>query len=208
MTGPGLSSPAALRNREPILAVLRQELPRQGLVLELASGSGEHAVHFAAALPDLLFQPSDPDERARASILAHAQAAGLANILPPLCLDASDPEGWPTPAADALLAINLTHISPWAATQGLLAGAGQLLAAGAPLIVYGPFRQADIPLAPTNAAFDSDLRARNPEWGLRRLEDLDALACLHGLRRTALYPMPANNLMLVWRRERPAADGR
>lgn len=199
MTDPRRSAPAALRNRAPILAVLREELPPSGLVLELASGTGVHVAHFAAALPHLAFQPSDPSADARASIAAHVAASGLANVYPPLALDAADPAGWPARPA-AILAINLTHVAPWRVTLGLLAGAGARLGEGAPLLLYGPFIRPDRPLEPLNALFDRDLRARNPDWGLRRLADLDGHAERHGLARTRLVEMPANNLMLVYRR--------
>jgi SAM-dependent methyltransferase len=200
MTDLRRSSPAALRNRDPILTVLRAELPPEGLVLELASGTGEHVVHFAAALPRLDFQPSDPSPEARASIAAHAGAAAVANVRPPLALDAADPASWPDAAFAAVLAINLAHISPWAVTLGLLAGAARHLAASAPLLLYGPFLRPDRPLEPSNAAFDADLRACNPEWGVRRLADLDREAALQGLTRTRLVEMPANNLLLIYRR--------
>ncbi|WP_448582033.1 DUF938 domain-containing protein [Thermaurantiacus sp.] len=198
MTDRRRSSPAALRNREPILAILREELPAQGLVLELASGTGEHVVHFAAALPHLAFQPSDLSPEALASIAAHASAAGLSNVLPPRALDAADPASWPDAAA--ILAINLAHISPWQVTCSLLAGAGTRLAGHAPLLLYGPFIRPDRPLEPSNAAFDWDLRARNPAWGLRQLAEVDGEAARHGLTRTRLVEMPANNLFLVYRR--------
>ncbi len=194
------SSPAALRNRHAILAILRDELPGAGLVLELASGTGEHAVHFAAALPHLSFQPSDPSADARASIAAHAASAGLANLRPPLALDAAAPAGWPAEPLAAILAINLAHISPIEVTLGLLAGAGARLPAGGPLLVYGPFIRPNRPLEPSNRAFDADLRARDPRWGLRQLPELDEEAHRHGLVLSRVAEMPANNLMLVWRR--------
>ena len=192
-------APATERNREPILAVLREVLPARGLVLEVASGTGEHAVHFASALPDLLFQPSDPEPASIASIEAWRAEAGLANLLPPLALDASAPE-WPLDAADAILCINMVHISPWAATEGLMRGAGRLLGEGSPLILYGPYRRADVPTAPSNEAFDRSLKARDPEWGLRDLERVAAEAEANGLRFERFYEMPANNLTLLFRR--------
>ena len=196
-----LHAPATVRNREPILAVLRRVLPERGCLLEIASGSGEHAVHFAAALPELDWQPSDPDPEALASIAAHRDAARLPNLRAPIALDAAAPD-WPIDRADAVLAINMVHISPWPATLGLLAGAARVLAPGAPLVLYGPYREADRPLAASNAAFDADLRARNPQWGLRELDDLRAAAAPHGLSLGERLEMPANNLMLVL--ERPA----
>lgn len=190
-------APAAARNRDPILAVLRSVLPAQGTVLEVASGSGEHAIHFAAALPDLRIQPSDPDPAAVLSITAWAAMAGLANLLPPLRLDAAAAD-WPVARADAILCINMIHIAPWAATLGLLAGAGRLLEAGAPLFLYGPFRRAGRALEPSNAAFDQDLRRRDPAWGLRVLEDVAERAAAAGFAAPLVTEMPANNLSVVF----------
>ncbi|WP_419899437.1 DUF938 domain-containing protein [Roseomonas sp. USHLN139] len=194
------SAPAALRNRDPILAVLRQFLPPAGLLLEIASGSGEHAVHWARHLPDWTIQPSDAEARARDSIAAHAAEAGLPNLLAPLALDAAAAP-WPVDRADAVLCINMIHIAPWAATLGLLAGAARCLAPGAPLLLYGPYRRDGLPTAPSNEAFDADLRRRNPAWGLRRLEDVAAAAAAAGFQPVpAVTEMPANNLTLVFRR--------
>ena len=192
-------APAAGRNREPIAAVLTEELPETGLVLEVASGSGEHAVHFARTYPRLEWQPSDPDREALASIAAWSDEAGLANLREPILIDASAGD-WPMSQADAVLCINMVHISPVAATEGLVAGAARLLAAGAPFILYGPYLEADVETAPSNLAFDLDLKARNPEWGLRSVEWLDALAAAHGFARTRRVAMPANNLTLVYRK--------
>ncbi len=193
------TAPATERNREPILTLLREELPGSGLVLEVASGTGEHAVHFARALPGLVWQPSDPSPDALRSIAAWSQAAGLDNVLPPIALDAAAPV-WPIARADALVCINMVHISPWAATEGLMQGAGRLLGAGAPLCLYGPYRRAGQPIAPSNAAFDHDLRSRNPDWGLRDLEAVAALAEARGLRLERVAEMPANNLTVVFRK--------
>ncbi len=157
-----LISPAVARNREPILAVLRRVLPQAGLVLEIASGTGEHAVHVAKALPHLTWQPSDRDAHSLASIAAHRAASGLSNVLPPLELDAASPD-WPVQRADALVAINMVHISPWRATQGLMKGAGRVLPSGGVLYLYGPYHENGGPTAPSNAAFDQDLKRRNPE---------------------------------------------
>lgn len=187
------AAPAVARNREPILAVLRGWLPVSGLVLELASGSGEHALFFAGALPGLVFQPTDPDAAALASIDAWAEEGGLPNLRPALRLDATD-TAWPVEAADAVLCFNMIHISPWAATLGLLQGAARLLPAGAPLCLYGPYRQATVPLAPSNAAFDADLKRRNPAWGLRDLEEVAAEAKAVGFGAAEVVAMPANNL--------------
>ncbi len=192
-------APATERNREPILAVLRQELPESGLVLEVASGTGEHAVHFARALPGLVWQPSDPSPDGLRSIAAWTAAAGLENLLSPLALDAASPV-WPIARADALVCINMVHISPWAATEGLMQGAGFMLGAGAPLCLYGPFQRADCQIAPSNTAFDYDLRSRNPDWGLRDLEAVAACAEAHGLRLERVVDMPANNLTMVFRK--------
>jgi hypothetical protein len=196
---PRRHAPATLRNRDAILAVLAAELPSSGLVLEVASGSGEHIVHFAAALPDLSWQASDPDPAGLASITAHIAAAALPNLRPPLALDAAVSD-WPIAAADAILCINMIHISPRAATQGLFAGGALMLAPGAPLIAYGPYLEADLPTAESNLAFDESLRGRNPDWGLRDLADVDATAARCGFARTRRIVMPANNLALVWRR--------
>lgn len=192
-------APAAERNRGPILEVLRRWLPAEGLVLEIASGSGEHALHFAAAFPNLLFQPSDADPEARLSIDAWAEGSGLANLRPALAIDATA-DAWPIARAVAVLCINMVHIAPWAATLGLLAGAARVLPPGAPLCLYGPYRQEGVPFAPGNLAFDEDLRARNPAWGLRRLELLAQEAARCGFGAPEVVPMPANNLCLRFER--------
>jgi hypothetical protein len=191
-----LHAPAVARNRDAILAALRHILPADGLVLEVASGSGEHCAHFAAALPGLVFQPSDPAPEGRASI--DAWCAGLANVRPALALDAAA-EAWPVDRADAVLCINMAHIAPWAATLGLLRGAARILPPGAPLVLYGPWIRSGVATAPSNLDFDASLRDRHPDWGLRRLEDLAAAA---GRRFAApeITEMPANNLILVLRR--------
>jgi SAM-dependent methyltransferase len=194
------SSPAAERNREPIRAVLRQILPDRGLVLEVASGTGQHAASFAERFPGLTWQPSDPDPDALASISAWREATGLPNLLDAVTLDAAT-DGWPLERADAILCINMVHISPWAATEGLMRGAAGLLPAGGPLILYGPYRRAGVPTAPSNEAFEASLRARDPRWGLRDLEAVEAEATRNGLRFDRLFEMPANNLILVFRRE-------
>ena len=191
-------APAAERNREPIAAALSEVLPEGGLVLEVASGTGEHAVHLAAAFAALEWQPSDPDPEALASIRAWRGEAALANLREPLRLDAAA-DSWPLERADAILCINMVHISPWAATVGLMRGAGRLLAPGAPLILYGPYRRAGVPTAPSNEAFDASLKARDPEWGLRSLETVTAEAERNGLRFDRLFEMPANNVTLVFR---------
>lgn len=196
---PRLNAPAVARNREAILAVLRETLPETGLVLEIASGSGEHALHFARALPALAFQPSDPSPGALASIAAWTAAAGAANIRPPLLIDAAA-STWPIAAADALICINMVHIAPWSATEGLFRHAGALLPAGAPLYLYGPYRRPGRELEPSNAAFDASLRARNPAWGLRDLDEVSALARMAGFAAPRIVEMPANNLSLIFRK--------
>ncbi|WP_439599415.1 DUF938 domain-containing protein [Falsiroseomonas sp.] len=190
-------APAAARNRDPILAALRPLLPAAGLVLEVASGSGEHAAHFAAALPGLHFQPSDPDPANRASI--DAWCAGAPNIRPALALDAMAPD-WPLAAADAVLCINMIHIAPWAATPGLLRGAARILPPGGPLVLYGPYLRDGVATAPSNLDFDASLRARDPAWGLRRLEEVAAAAAAAGFGPPAVTEMPANNLLVAFRR--------
>jgi SAM-dependent methyltransferase len=193
-----LHSPAAIRNRDPILAVLRRVLPPSGTVLEVASGSGEHVLHFAAAFPQLTWQPSDCNPEALASIQAHAEPARLANVAPPLQLDASA-ASWPISHADAVLAINLVHISPWRTTEGLLAGAARILPEGGVLYLYGPYRESGAPMAPSNVAFDESLRLRNPEWGVRTVSDVADLAKSNGFDFVERVAMPANNLSLIFR---------
>ncbi|MDE1916439.1 MAG: DUF938 domain-containing protein [Sphingomonadales bacterium] len=196
---PRLSAPSALRNREAIAGVLRDRLPASGLVLELASGSGEHVIHFARQMPHLLWQPSDLSEKARQSIAAWTAEEGLDNILPPLTIDAAQPD-WPVARADAILCINMIHISPWEATQGLMAAAGRILPLGGLLALYGPYRRDDRPIEPSNADFDADLRRRDPRWGLRRLEEVVACAEQHGLVLDRTVEMPANNLSVLFTR--------
>jgi SAM-dependent methyltransferase len=191
------SAPAAARNRDAILAVLRRHLPARGLLLEVASGTGEHAVHFAEALPGWTLQPSDPDADARASIDAWAAAAALPNLRPALALDATA-EPWPIARADALLCCNMIHIAPWEAALGLLRGAARVLPPGGLLLLYGPFRRGGAHTAPSNAEFDASLRARDPRWGLRDLEAVVRAA--EGFAPPLIEPMPANNLTLVFRR--------
>jgi hypothetical protein len=196
---PRRSAPHVVRNAAPIAGVLRTVLPARGLVLEVASGTGEHALHFARAFPTLTWQPSDPDPAALGSIEAWRNGADLPNLLPPIELDARRPD-WPIDAADAILCINMVHISPWAASLGLLDGAARLLGEHAPLILYGAYRRAGVPTAESNEAFDRSLRARDPEWGLRQLEDVAAEAARRGLDLERVVEMPANNLTVVFRR--------
>ena len=198
-TGPRCSAPAALRNREPIAEVLAEWLPATGLVLEVASGTGEHAVFFAERFPALEWQPSDIHPDALASITAWRETAALPNLRPPVVVDASAAD-WPIGRADAVLSINMLHISPWASAIGLVAGAERLLVSGAPLILYGPWLKDDIETAPSNWDFDADLKRRDPAWGLRRVEEFAAEAESRGFTLRAVRPMPANNLMMLWRK--------
>lgn len=203
MTDPRIKDPRRLhasateRNRDPILAVLRDVLPQPGLVLEVAGGSGQHAAFFARALPDLVWQPSDPDPDLRASIAGWTE--GIANVRPPLALDATA-SAWPIDRADAVVCINMIHIAPWDACLGLLSGSARLLAAGAPLCLYGPYLRDGRHTAPSNAAFDADLRRRNPTWGVRDLGEVTRAAETAGFRPDRVVEMPANNLTVVLRR--------
>jgi hypothetical protein len=197
-TGVRRSAPAALRNRKPIAEVLSDWLPASGLVLEIASGTGEHAVYFAKRFPELTWQPSDVHPDALASIAAWRDAAGLPNLHAPIIVDASAAE-WPLDHADAMLNINMVHISPWSAAVGLLDGARRILDHAAPLILYGPWLMRDVPSEPSNLAFDEELKHRDPEWGLRYVEDFAAAATQRGFALEETRPMPANNLMLLFR---------
>ncbi|MBB5770997.1 SAM-dependent methyltransferase [Brevundimonas vesicularis] len=195
-----LTSPAARRNAEAILRVLRAHLPGRGSVLEIASGSGEHAAAFAAALPDLDWTPSDPSDQARESIAAWSRQFAVSNLRPPFSIDAGDVATWPTDTFAALYCANMTHISPWSATEGLMDLAGRVLRRpGGLFVLYGPYREAEVPLAESNAAFDASLKARNMEWGLRDREAVETLARSHGLAATLRVQMPANNLILLFR---------
>ena len=192
-------APATLRNRDPILAVLRNVLPASGVILEIASGSGEHVVHFAENFPNLAFQPSDPDPDALQSIAAWIAATGAANVRAPIVLDASQ-SPWPIESADGIICINMVHISPWEATLGLIRGAAAILAPNAPLYLYGPYKRAGFATAPSNEAFDRSLRHRNPAWGLRELEAVVKVAQSVGFSAPDITEMPANNLSVVFRR--------
>jgi hypothetical protein len=193
-------APAALRNREAIAEVLARELPASGTVLEIAAGSGEHAVFFAEHFGALTWLPTDPASEALASIAEYRADYPGTNLSAPVMLDAAAPDSWPVTGAAAIVCINMVHISPWAATQGLFRGAARLLGtSGGPLILYGPFIEDDIETAASNLAFDASLKARDTRWGLRRAEDLDSLAAAQGLARTVRHAMPANNLSLVFR---------
>ena len=194
------SAPAALRNRDPILEILRPALPERGLVLEIASGTGEHVIHFATALSVLERQPSDPNPDSRTSIAGWIEAEGLANVRPPIDLDVHN-RPWPVAGLAAILCINMIHISPWTATEALMAEAGAQLPSGGLLYLYGPYRQAAVPTAPSNIAFDASLRQRNSDWGLRDLETVVELAAASGLMLERTVTMPANNLSVLLRRK-------
>jgi SAM-dependent methyltransferase len=196
------------RNRAPILAVLRRVLPRRGLVLEVASGSGQHAAYLAPRLEPLRWQPSERDRALFESISAWAEDAAAeagpeAAPLPPLGLDAGQPD-WPLKRADAVACINMVHIAPWAACLGLLAGAARVLPPGGVLYLYGPFKVDGVHTAPSNAAFDAELRARDPAWGVRDVADVAAAAARHGLALDETVAMPANNLSVIFRKRNEA----
>ena len=192
-------APAAERNRQPIVDVLRRVLPPTGLVLEVASGTGQHAVFFSEHLSELRWQPSDASEEALQSICAWVEQTARGNLLPPIELDVCSPR-WPIAQADAVLCINMIHISPWETTESLFLGAGALLAAGSPLVTYGPYKLRGEHSAPSNAAFDESLRSRNPRWGVRDLNALIELAGRTGFELRERVAMPANNMTLVWTR--------
>jgi cyclopropane fatty-acyl-phospholipid synthase-like methyltransferase len=194
-----LESPSTARNREPILAVLRRVLPERGRMLEIASGTGEHAVFIAKAMPGLTWQPSDPDAVSRASIAAWIAQEGLANVLPPLAIDVRAEDWSVTGPFDAVVAINMIHIAPWEAALGLLRGAGRLLGEGGILFLYGPYKREGRHTAPSNEAFDAWLKERDPAFGVRDLEDVQSAAEANGLRLDEIVEMPANNLSLVFR---------
>jgi hypothetical protein len=190
-------APATVRNRDAIGEAIAKLLQESGRVLEIASGTVEHVVHFAKLFPALTWQPTDPDPNALASIEAWRADENAANVLPAMLLDAAS--DWPMTHANAVLCINMVHISPWAATVGLLRNAARVLGPSEPLCIYGPFRQRDVPLADSNAAFDASLRQQNPEWGLRSVEKINETAAENGLRLDQIVDMPANNLLLIFR---------
>jgi SAM-dependent methyltransferase len=193
-------APATERNRDAIVAILRDVLPATGTVLEIASGTGEHIVRFAEVFSHLSWQPSDYDAAGLASIAAWSAESGRANILSPVQIDATTAI-WPVEKVDAILCINMIHIAPWVAAKGLFAGAGRLLRPDAPLYLYGPYREAGVPTAESNEAFDASLKSRNPAWGLRQVEDVAALAAENGFALDRRSEMPANNLSLVFRKK-------
>jgi SAM-dependent methyltransferase len=193
------SSPAAERNKGPILEVLARVLPRRGLVLEIASGTGQHVMHFADALPDLTWQPSDPDAELRASVALRLREEPRANVETPIDLDVTTLP-WPLQAADAVLAINMIHVAPWSATLALFEGAKTLLAPGHVLFLYGPYRRFGGHTSESNAQFDRDLRARDPAWGLRDMEAVTDVSAGAEFELAETIAMPANNFSLVFKR--------
>lgn len=193
-------APSADRNKGPILAVLERVLPPSGLVLEIGSGTGQHVVHFAKALPELTWQPSDADAEFRASVASWRREQNLANVLEPVDLDVGR-RPWPVARADAVLSVNMIHVAPWpAATEGLIAGATEILPDGGVLFLYGPYRRSGGHTAPSNATFDARLRAQDPEWGVRDLEAVVELAGAAGLELAEVAEMPANNFSVVFRK--------
>ena len=198
ISGPRLYHAHVARNRQPILDVLARVLPPGGLVLEVASGSGEHAAFCARNLPSVRWQPTDAGDSALASIAAHRTDAGLPNLLEPLRLDAAA-ERWPIERADAIVCNNMIHITPWRITEGLMNGAGRIMAAGGILYLYGPYRIDGRHTAPSNKEFDDWLKAQNAEWGIRDIADVTALAQRHGFDMAETVAMPANNLSVIFR---------
>jgi len=196
---PRLYRPHVPRNREPILDVLKRVLPAQGLVLEIASGSGEHAAFFAKNLPSVSWLPTEVDTKALASIAAFRAEAGLPNLLAPVRLDVTSPS-WPVKRLDAVVCNNMIHIAPWAVSEGLMAGASRILPAGGALYLYGPYRINGRHTAPSNQDFDTWLQAQNPAWGIRDLAEVTDLAARHGFALAETVPMPANNLSVIFRR--------
>lgn len=198
MSDPRLDYPATRRNREPILTVLREVLPESGTVLEIASGSGQHVAHFAAALPNLSWQPSDRDPKLLASIAAWSEA--LSNVCDPIVLDVISSH-WPIARCDAVVCANMIHIAPWQACVGMFDGVARTLVGEGPLCLYGPFKRGGIHTAPSNEAFDASLRERDPDWGVRDLDDVAKVANDRGFALDRVIAMPANNLTVVFRRK-------
>ena len=194
------TAPSAERNKQPILEVISRVLPSSGLVLEIGSGTGQHVAHFARALPNLVFQPSEMDGARHASIEAWIRHEKLANVRPPIAFDLTRLP-WPVGAADAIVCINVIHISPWEATLGLMRGAGEILPAGGVLVTYGPYRREGRHTAPSNEAFDASLKARDARWGVRDMEEVASVAEAEGLELEEAVAMPANNFILVFRRQ-------
>jgi hypothetical protein len=195
-----LESPAAERNKQPLAAVLARVLPATGLVLEVASGTGQHAEHFARTLPSLTWQPTEADRDLLAALGERVRRAALPNLLVPIMFDVHDAQR-PVAAVAAIVCSNMIHIAPWSACAALLAHAKVWLAPRSPLVLYGPFKRAGAHTAPSNAAFDADLRRRNPQWGLRDLDEVVELAREHAIELVELVAMPANNFTLVLERQ-------
>jgi SAM-dependent methyltransferase len=193
--------PAGERNKQPIAEVLAGVLPPAGLVFEVASGTGQHAVHFARTFSALDWQPSEPDAEVRALLAARVASAALPNLRAPFVFDVHEPNA-PLACADAVVCINMIHIAPWSACDALLEHASRLLAPGAPLVLYGPFMRDGLHTAPTNAEFDRSLRARNAAWGVRDITDVDGVARGHGFELALTVALPASNLWVIWRRRR------
>ena len=192
-------NPSAERNKRPLLEVLRRVFPSEGLVLELASGTGQHAAFFTDQLPSLHWQPTDVDAHALPSIAAWRQASHPDRIRAPLLLDATA-DAWPVPQADAMLCVNMLQVSPWPATLGLLAGAARTLTAGGPLVIYSPMSRGGVHISPGNAAFDANLKSHDPRLGVRDADLLIEAATAAGLTHAQTVDMPANNTVLVFRR--------
>jgi hypothetical protein len=192
-------APATLRNHEFILDVLRDVLPKRGVILEIASGSGEHVVQFAKGFPSLVFQPSDVEPEALQSVAAWVKATGVPNVRAPVVLDAAQ-SPWPIVSVDGIICINMVHISPWDVTLGLIKGAAAILPPTSPFYLYGPYKRKGFATAPSNQAFDRSLRDRNPTWGLRDLEAVAGMAQSVGFSVPVITEMPANNLSVVFRR--------
>ncbi|MCZ4281459.1 DUF938 domain-containing protein [Kiloniella laminariae] len=196
---PRRHAPATARNRAAILAVLRDILPQEGLLLEIASGTGEHAAWLGPQLAPLRWQTSEYSRDNFPDITAYLQEAGADNLLPPVHIDTTS-NHWPLEQADAAACINMLHIAPWAATCGLFAGMARILKPDSPLYLYGPFFQDGVPTAPSNLNFDASLRNQNKEWGIRSLEDVQRVANEQGFDLERVVAMPANNLSVIFKR--------
>jgi hypothetical protein len=192
-------SPSAERNKVPIADVLKRVLPDHGTVLEISSGTGQHVVHFAREMPYLTWQPSERDEPSLRWIKQWMAAEALPNILPPLRLDVTE-FPWQIGSAAAVVCLNMIHIAPWSAAEGLIRGAETVLSQGGILFLYGPYLRIGVQTSPSNVAFDSELRSRNPEWGLRNIEEVTRCALLHSFGQPEIHEMPANNLSIIFRK--------
>jgi SAM-dependent methyltransferase len=197
--GGRLLSPSAERNKAAVAALLKTVLPDRGLVLEIGSGTGQHIVHFAKECPHLVWQPSERDEACLQSIRDWIAVGAAGNVEPPLFLDVGVLP-WPIASAAAVVSLNMIHIAPWLAAEALFRGAGAILPPDGMLVLYGPFRRDGAHTSPSNEAFDQHLRAHDPQWGVRDLEDVAACAASHGFAAPEVHEMPANNLSIVFRR--------